>query len=819
MRLYLCKIFILLFMCTFARAAEFTTSLSLLIDGNYSTDILASPNVDESKFLVEFATTVDALDPILPDDIRNRLLITHQNVTSISLMDLKKEGILVSFNERLLELNLNIPPEKRKIDTMKAADTYGPYTYKYTKIRPGPWSGYFNLRGTETFDYYSGSGTSSSTRSSNREPFLANGELVANYKKLALQNDMDFLEHRNSPVTRQNTQLVYDFESRVVRATAGDLNFQTAGFQVSRSLGGLSLVREPSIEPSIFFGGTRDGQIFLKRQSEVEIRVNGSMIKRVILPAGIHNVQDFPLTPGANNVEFKITDDLGKVEYIQLPMLYDLHLIQVGFHQYGYAAGFITSSSSHGNKTYSEDKGMFSGFHRYGATKYWTPGVNLQFDSTGSMFGIENRLMSPFGYWSLDNAKSTQKNLNDTFGKSTANRLRYESFQFTNNKVARLVVNSGMEMRGSNFTAPGEIKSATPERWIYDLGLQDRLEDLTFGTSYRLNKNWNEDYIGKVFGVDLNKHIFGGAWQAGLAYNYSDQKNGNSHQLLITLNWYGQYGYNSVFASHEVSSKTTRVNWNHNTDNHPNSIRASGVVESKPIGPTAELDLTQRRQKAEISFQQRSGWDTDQKLGTHQSTFRFGTALAWTDMGIGFTRPVSDSFAMIVQSPEDKNNLKGVDIAVNNAGDVAQAYIKNGAPAILPELQSYSDIPVAIDVTNLPLGYSLNPEFAVLRPTYHSGVAMVLKTTKSVTVTGIIKDTNGVPIKFQTGIVKFAAVSNRPNITFFTDDLGQIFIEGIQEASFELVLDSGKYMPVQVQIPAGAIGIVHIPEIVVKEIP
>lgn len=808
------KIFIVVFISTLAffpsaySATEFTTSVPLFIDGRYSADVLARPDSDDSKFLVEFGKSIEALAPILPDDIRNRLESSHKNSTSITLSDLKKEGVLAKFDEQSLELSLNISPEKRKTNIIEAVD--GKDGYRLQKLKSAPWSGYFNLRGSETFSYYSGS-TTSSSQTSKREPFLANGLLVANYKKLALQNEMDFLEHREVPVTRQSTQLVYDVESELLRATAGDLNFQTAGFQMSRSLGGVSLVKETTIEPSRFFGSSRDGQIFLKRQSEVEVKVNGAIIKRVILPAGTHNLKDFPLTPGANNVEFRIKDDLGQIELIQVPMLYDLHLLQVGLHQYGYATGFVSSNSSAGRKTYAVDRGVFSSFHRYGVTNYWTPGANFQIDSSGAMFGLENRLLSSVGYWSLDTAQSNQKNFTDSLGESSAMRLRYESLEYNNNKIASLFVTSGLELRGANFLTPGNVKSINPEKWIYDIGLHNRLtDDISLGTNFRVNNKWHEESIGKVVGVDLNKRWSGGAWQTGLAYNYSTQNNVD-HQLILTLNWYGQSGSHTILASHEVSSKTTRIDWSHSPDNRLNSIHASGALQNNPIGPSAELALTHTREKSEFTFQQRSALDTAQNFGSHQSTLRFGTAIAWTDQGIGVTRPIADSFAMIVQSP-GPNNLDGVKIAINKSEDGAQAYLENGSPAILPELQSYADMPVEIDVRSLPLGYSLKPEFAVLRPSYHSGVAMILQTAKSVTVTGILKDSKGVPIKLQTGVVK------KTHASFFTDELGQYFIEGIQEPMFELVFDSEKYSPLQVQVPEGSIGVVRLPDLVVKEI-
>lgn len=785
---------------------KFTTSVPLLIDGQYFSTIFVRPDANDSEFLLELKPCMDALLSRLSDEIMDRLKTSHQNATSITLKDLNNAGIPASFNESSLELQLSIPAEKRKISNLYAVEGRGFDNSR--KLTSAPWSGYFNIRGGESFRYGEGH--------SIRAPVLISGNLVTNYKNFVLQNEVDYLERRDVSFLRQSTQLVHDVESKMLRVTAGDLNFQTAGFQVGRGLGGISIVSEKTIAGKSIFGSGVDRQFFLKRQSTVEIKINGSVTKRVMLSSGAHNLKELPLIPGANQIELRITDDLGQIELIKIPILYDLHLLGGGIHEYGYATGFTSSNLDTSGKTYSEDKGVFSGFHRYGAKNYWTPGVNFQIDPSGAMGGIENRFLTTIGYWSIDIAQSGQKELNDSFGSSSAIRLRHEGLQYNNNKIASFNMNSGVEMRGYNFLAPGELKATNPGRWNWDIGVQKQgIANISVGINFRMNSNWNENNIGKNLGIDLKKRW--GDWQAGAIYNISKQ-NTTDHQLLLTLNWYDLPGQSIVLTSHESSTKTTRLEWSRNLDKKLNSFRANGALQRAPTNSLAELNLAQTREKLEFNFQQRSATGTRKNVGVHQSSLHFGTAFAWTDKGVGMTRPIADSFAMIGEAP-GANNLDGIEIGINKSADGAQANIKDGDPAILPELQSYTDMPINIDMRNLPVGYSLGPEFVVVRPTYHSGVSVVLDTAKSVMVTGTLKNMKGEPLKLHTGIVRVPGRSDRAIITFFTDELGRYFIEGIQDPVFQVVLDSEKYSPTEVEVPPNAMGIVSLPDLIMKEIP
>ncbi|MCX8107715.1 MAG: fimbrial biogenesis outer membrane usher protein, partial [Verrucomicrobiae bacterium] len=77
---------------------------------------------------------------------------------------------------------------------------------------------------------------------------------------------------------------------------------------------GLSIHRENRLQPYLITTPMGHSSFFLK-DSTVDVIVNGHRIRTLQLKAGPHEIGDFPLSRGANDVVLRITDKFGHVEY------------------------------------------------------------------------------------------------------------------------------------------------------------------------------------------------------------------------------------------------------------------------------------------------------------------------------------------------------------------------------------------------------------------------------------------------------------------------------------------------------------------------
>ncbi len=58
--------------------------------------------------------------------------------------------------------------------------------------------------------------------------------------------------------------------------------------------------------------------------------MNGRRVRTVTLEPGRYNLRDLPLASGTNNIQVRVTDDVGRVETIAFPFVFDTNLLIAG---------------------------------------------------------------------------------------------------------------------------------------------------------------------------------------------------------------------------------------------------------------------------------------------------------------------------------------------------------------------------------------------------------------------------------------------------------------------------------------------------------
>jgi outer membrane usher protein len=177
------------------------------------------------------------------------------------------------------------------------------------------------------------------------------------------------------------------------------------------------------------------------------------------------------------------------------------------------------------------------------------------------------------------------------------------------------------------------------------------------------------------------------------------------------------------------------------------------------------------------------------------------TAIAFADGNVAFSRPISDSFALVVPEKGLASQIVGVN--PDGQGTYLSRADSFGA-AVVPNLSSYSVSRLLIEVPDAPTGIEVgNPVYFTL-PSYKSGTVIRLGTEANVFIRGVLADANGIAIALKAGELRSLSDPAWQPLTLFTNRAGKFALTGFKSGRYELTLDA---QTLQFEIPDGTVGL------------
>ncbi|MEM9215767.1 MAG: hypothetical protein AAGD25_15680 [Cyanobacteria bacterium P01_F01_bin.150] len=186
----------------------------------------------------------------------------------------------------------------------------------------------------------------------------------------------------------------------------------------------------------------------------------------------------------------------------------------------------------------------------------------------------------------------------------------------------------------------------------------------------------------------------------------------------------------------------------------------------------------------------------DDSSGDRENTsqFTFGTALAFADGHIGWTRPITNSFVMIAPH----RNWQDQTIHVNPDNDGALAMVDTWGTGVLPDLRPYYLSDVCLEAPDSPLGYELGETQFTVLPSYRSGTLIRVGTDASVLIRGILLDATAKPISLEVGeVVSLSDPDWQPQV-LFTNRVGRFSLSGFKPGQYEIRM--GERSPIAFEI-------------------
>lgn len=709
----------------------------------------------------------------------------------LPISTLRTAGLMAEYDSRRLALRVFVPFELRTVAAVSIAARRPPIDGVPMRS-PAATSAYINFRAANDYRW-KGSGEAG------RQSAVVDFDGAFRFLDVVLEGTATYRERSTDPWSRGDVRFVKDFPGDINRLIFGDLDYNTAGFQNFEQAGGISFARNFDLQPYHVKSSTAERTFTLTRRSDVDVIVNGRLVRTITLEPGRYNLRDLPLASGTNNVAVRITDEVGKTETIRFPFVFDTNLLAEGEHDFSYALGAQSETTARG-RDYDTSDPVFSAFHAVGANDHLTLGANLQAVERHRVLGAEARLGTVLGIFRGDFSISHSSHASTDM----AARLQYRFTEPPTSDTLDRNLLANFTWRGESFLPLGSTEPSNPVSLDAGMVYGQKLADGWFGSlgaSVQFNRSGDPDT--RTYDVSASKRI-----SDSLSLDIFGRREvrpglGTETSMLITISWVPRQSRQRISVQRDTSDRSTRVDWSYTPTHTVGSLQADITAEKRPASGQeevhADLAYTDYRYEVQVLHDEtRNNMAETESL----STLRVGTALVFADGHMAMSRPVSDSFLLV--APHE--SLASSEILVNEVSEHPRAKTDFLGPAVLPQLPSYYVHRVTYDVPDLPDGYALGDQIFNVQPPYRSGTVIVAGSGASVTVEGTLLDRAEKRIELRLGSVIFLDSVEGQVRRFFTDSQGRFQITGLAPGRYELRLQ-GADVHVRFAVPDNASGI------------
>ncbi|MBD2136251.1 fimbria/pilus outer membrane usher protein [Anabaena sp. FACHB-1237] len=748
---------------------------------------------------IQAAPLLAETEKVIRPDTQAKLTSAVDTQGNLSLEVLLQNGLQATFDRSKLELQIQVPPAQRRTNVANLNTGRLPPDSEKA-LDPSTFSGYVNFRADKDY-IWSGSGQ----RNIGLQPLRLAVDGAWNYKNWVFEGRGNFTEARKPALIRGDLRVVRDAPKQALRYVLGDLALPITGYQNSKPQLGISVAKNFSLQPYIVTRPISQFEFFLETDSRVDILVNGTLQRTLQLPAGRQDIRDLPLNGGTNDVELVIKDDVGRVQKLNFSNPVAGDLLAPGVQQFAYSLG-VPSADSSGDRTYNFTQPILTLSHRLGITNQFTLGSYLQADLQQQLAGLQGIFATNYGNFGWDIAFSHDQEL----GIDYAGKLRYEYLQIGANNPSQRSFRLTVESKGRNFIRVGEDN---PRNAV--------VYDITANYSQQLFWNMKGNLIMRYeFGRDVPNayrfnlvlsRSFRNGLNLSLNLTQSHDRNGIDEQrAYINFSLNLPQSRQSIQASSDFNNKgklTNRLNWNYTPLQTIGAPQVSLGVNQNDLSYnlSGRSSYTGYRFTWNLAHDTVFGLNRDQAIA-NTTKLSFGTALVFADGHFGWSRPLNNSFALVIP----KDSLRGQEIGINPSSGGYTTRIDNLGFGVVPNLSPYNTSTVIIDAPNLPVGIDLGDRTIKILPTYSSGTLVRVGTDATVFLRGVLLNSDGQPISLQSAQIVSVGDRNWQPVTIFTNRAGKFATLGLKPGRYEIRLFTNPPMVIPFAIPSDAKGIYDI---------
>lgn len=726
----------------------------------------------DDRFMLDAATFVRLMQPILNDAAQASLASRLQGLETFGPDDLERTGVQLTYDPASLAVVVvEVGPEQRAIENLFSPPRDD---NNIVSLQPAGFSAFLNLNIGQTYVW---EGDRADPPSINFDGAMRVGNIV-------FEGDAQFSQQFGATeekykFERNYARLVYDEPEDYRRWLLGDLDPEVRGLQSYTQMGGVGVLRQKRRFNSFRSAVLQSNrQLVLQRESTVRFLRNGSLYREVRLQPGRYDFSSLPLVAGSNDIDIQVTDNTGSVQNLSYQQYLDPIDLDPGEHEYGAFLG--PTSNRIGSAPDYRGPVAFTGFFRKAFFNRPAIGAGVQLsEKVQSLSGQTQFVLGNGSRLLLDAAGSNSK----TAGQGFAGGVSYEYF-----------VDRGSELV-DNFSLRADYLSPN----FASLGNPDAIN----GTAYTLSSQYTRQFNFRLTATATASYLkgrgaVGDSYRLGVSGNYrldrrwsvragmdyakfpSAFASGGGVSVNIGLIFQPDYRRRAE-ARYESRDNLSELSYNQSGLNQLNNAGFGAVVAQQNGNLRAQGYAAYSANRFDATISHASFGPSLSDFGAINATsVRVGTTLAFADGMFGVGRRINDSFMLLAPHKNlgDRSVVAGQSLAKN---DFIGRSGTLGA-AVNNFLGSYVTQSVQYDVEDAPTGYDTGPGVVRVHPPYKSGYAMRVGTDAFVSVMGTLALSPETPVALIGGRVTLLDVKEGENpkpMPFFTNSVGRFAISNM----------------------------------------
>ncbi len=698
----------------------------------------------------------------------------------VALGTLESIGLVVRYNPSEIELVMDLEATAR----LRGAVSFSFQTSQYA-VEPDQSDGFsIYLAYLASVDYIH-----TGPRTGLRAPRIdvdLNGRIG---RFVAFENELSYDGDASTQFSRRASRLIYDRPAWAMRFTAGDQIPSQTGFQDAVDVFGVGVARLLGVfQSDRVITATSSRSITLREGANVTIVVNGVPARTVRLESGVYDLNDLPITNGANSVQLVIEDDAGGRRTVAFDFFQDFQLLAPGVDEFDGQVG-IRSRFDGATRRYATEEPILTAFYRRGLSPQFTAGVNMQLTERAQLVGFEGTVGTKLGLFTLETAFSNI----DGFGFGNAQRLQYRYSTPLQQLEGARRLDILVERRSRNF---GAVETITP------------LNNIDWRLTARYGQPINR-YVSAGLGVDYASNRgsvrdqYGASafatWRVGPVTTFSASAGyDNRNKFIFGFNLVHRFGRSSTAtAQYDSRDNVASLTYSHSPIRTLDVFAFAGQVTrtSDDIGVNATGIY--RSNRGDVELAHRATYDVDvNRISGQTTSLRARGTIAYTGGRVAIGRLLSDSFAIIAAHP----SLGGAPVSAPVfVGDrlAGREIARTGAlgPALVP-LSSYSQQSIPFEVPEAPAGYDLGAGNFPVYPWLNSGRVFVVGSSYNISVIGTLLNDRGEIRPLLVGQARRLDDPSGPVVEVFTNRAGRFGATGLAPGPWRMRFADGTYYDV-----------------------
>jgi outer membrane usher protein len=544
----------------------------------------------------------------------------------------------------------------------------------------------------------------------------------------------------------------------------------------------------------------------LDEPAEIQVFVNGDLTYQKKLTTGVYKLKDLQLDDGSNDIRIVILKESGAVEEFSDRYFQSFDILEAGEFEYQISSGYLYEDQRDLSKL-DTDNATSLLYLRYGVSQQYTLGSYLQFQNNRQVGGMIMQTSNSLGLWSLDVSTASD----DIVGNDYATRLElvsnaiYAPFGFYDETFYSY--GFALESYGENYIS--DTSAITPTDYINEIDwLFQPVLEWGFNRNMRVSASASYRKFRDQRGNDKSYNInYNHRWREfDFQVKYerkSKQQFEKRHQLLFVVTWNGDQGRNYIRAETNTDLDTQNVTASFRpVDSAKQRYELTSFYEdSQNYRHSGEFSYRDGYTNRSLEYQQieRNNIVTKNVNGVlegHRGAIRARTsrsdnvddthlvvlegAIAFADGHFALSQPIEDSFAIV---------YPGDSLADSVTTLSRNAQIDKFGPAVISDINAYQVQRIQVEDTDAPIGVDFGSSLFYIDPTYGSGTAVEIGDGGTLLVTGTLLDDKGEPLSLKTGYLT-PTLNVDKRLFFFTNRQGEFSLLGVEEGSYQLVLDS-----------------------------